>query len=382
MNVLRRFGLGIVGIVLFTSLIGTAWADVAARTIGKRDTIKTWLIESKFYDNVTNAALEGLRSVKGEESGSVPVDDPELQAQIRAIFTSDFLRENIENVLDGTYNWLEGEVDKPDFAIDLSTIKSRVATALGQYAAKRAEGLPACTIPQPEFDALNTNCVPKGLTGGEIANMVETEFLNNPDFIKQEVVTADNFNVGENGQKPIDFTNPKLENIRRAYQFSSWAAPILAFLALLSACAIVLLSSTRRAGMRRAGILTVGAGVVLGITYLVMVKLPSFLNNLVANNIADDRTASETLVRDIISTVSSDLRTIIGVYALVFIGLGLGLIIASRFVGKKPSATEVSSEPALAEPVAEASLPKPKEEAGEKVTVKVEKPKKPTKIQL
>ncbi len=383
MNVLRRVGLGIVGLILFTSLIAAAWADVAARTVRNRDTVKSWLTGSSFYNNITSAVLEGLQSVEGEQAGTIPADDPVLQEQVRGIFTADFLQDNIESLLDGTYNWLDGDVAKPDFVIDLSDAKIRLASALGQYAAQRADSLPACTLPLPDYDALNADCVPPGTTPELIASTVEAEFINNPEFLGDEVLTADNFHAPGEGQSATFFADPDTENIRRAYQFSGWAAPILFFLALLSAVAIVLLSSTRQAGLLRSGILILGSGVVLGITYLFMSQGPKILNKLANENLDPNRPATQALIRDFINVVSADIRGVMGVYALVFIAIGIVLITVSRFVGRDK--TEAPKSKLIVE---EASQPVVEEQSKLKVEasapVKVGEPEKkqPPKIQL
>jgi hypothetical protein len=380
MNTVRRFGLAVVGAILFVTLITTAWADVAARTIGRRDTVKAWLDESGFYDNVTKAALEGLRSVEGEETGTVPVDDPNLQTQIRSIFTPEFLKENIENLLDGTYNWLDGKVDKPDFAIDLRDVKVRLASSLGQYAAERAATLPPCTVPQPEFDAFNANCLPSNVSVSDVANTVETEFLNNPEFLKDEVLTADSFHKPGEGQTVTFFATPNADHIRSAYKLGSWAAPILAFLALLSLGVIILLSSTRRAGLIRAGFLTIGAGVVLGLTYIGMSQLPNALNDLSRNNIDQARPATQELVTDMINVISSDIRNVVLIYTLIYLFLGVALIVISKLIRKDKELVAEESVTSTNPPAIKDSTVNDFETVP--VTVKKPTKKPPTKIQL
>src|SRR5690606_6585385 len=178
--------------------------------------------------------------------------------------------------LDGTYNWLEGNSDKPEFMIDLADAKQRLADGLGNYAASRAASLPACTaaqsaqLSQEGFDALNAPCLPPGVNPQTAAADLRNQIITSEDFLGQTSFSGDDIKVSSNGREvPIDQAN-EFKKLQSAYQAGMLAPILFGLTAALAAIGIVFLSSSKKSGLGRIGLISLTAGLLLAISWGVL----------------------------------------------------------------------------------------------------------------
>src|SRR5690606_16532445 len=144
-------------------------------------------------------------------------------------FNPGMLRQNIEEVLDGVYAWLNGEADQPEFSVDLTQAKQKLADGLGSYATARAEGLPLCGAGEmpTEFDALNATCLPPGLTPAEAGSSLQNEILGSEEFLKQTVFTADDIKFESEGRQVSLGDAGQAQALRDSYVRSKNAPVVL-----------------------------------------------------------------------------------------------------------------------------------------------------------
>lgn len=337
MNTLRKLAVGLSAFILLLTLPALAWSHIAAATVMNRDTVKGWFESSGFYDRITETVLESASQNLEEQSGdSLPVDDPQVQAIAKQAFNSDFLRRSVENVLDGTYAWLEGRADRPEFAVDLSEARQQLADGLGSYAANRGASLPDCSPEQlaalqgSDFDVLTAPCLPPGVDPSIAASEVRQQLLSSEDFLSDTTISSSDLKVTENGREvPLD----QAANLQRAQDAFARARNlpyIFAVIVILATAGIIFLSTDRRAGLRRASITYVTAGVLLGITYVGLSALARWASNRTTEAV-NDTSAGEALATDFLHTVSSDITGLLGWYTLGCILLGvIGLVVVWR----------------------------------------------------
>lgn len=351
MNILRRLGLAVLAVVLFLSLLSTAWSHIAVTTLGNRATVKTWLNESGFYDHIVESVLDNVNKNSeadeggGESNQQIPVDDPQVQAVVATAFSPDFLRENVEKVLDGTYSWLEGDTAKPEFMIDLTEAKQRLADGLGNYAATRAASLPVCTPEQTAaltssgFDSLSAPCLPPGVDPQAAGAEIRNEIMTNEDFLKQTSFSGDDIKVTSEGQEVAVDQAEEFRRVQQSYKLATYWPYGAALVAILSAVGVIFLSATRRKGIRRAGIILLVAGIFLGISYSGFTQLSNWANKQ-ALDVGGSSTVSEELIRNVLGVISDDITTLLLWYALGFGLVGLIAILLTIFVGKSKQPTE------------------------------------------
>ncbi len=386
MQILRRLFVGFCATILLFALIGTAWSHIAAATILKRDTVKSWLSESNFYDNASQAVLEmANKSTKeGEqEQGGVPLDDPKIQAIAKSAFTPAFLKENIEKVLDGTYAWLEGRADKPEFSVDLAPAKQKLAEGLAGYAVERGASLPVCTPEQMaaltgDIDILSASCLPPGTDLNTLAADLQRQLLNDQQFMGDTSLSGDDITVTDNGQEVTLDNAPSFKYVQRAFKLAAMSPYLFAIAAILSALVIVFLSGNKLAGLRRTGVIFITAGVIVGLSYILINRGSNWLDQQAAE-LAGETNAAQSIASGMVQAVYNDIGSLLLWYAIGFIVIGIAGIVTARMLGRKSSGgPKVDSGTEPKPPVDDS----PKPEPAKSTVNRPESPKPPRKIQL
>lgn len=372
MKILRGLTVGLLAAVLSFSLVGLVWSHIALATVYNRGTIKGWLRDSGTYGKIAEIVLDSSRQKEGGDNPLTSV--PELQKVAIDSFNPTFLQENAETILDSVYDWLEGKADKLKFSVDLTAAKASLADGVGSYIAEKAASLPACTSKQSvdSFDVIDANCLPTGLTAAQAGAQARNDILNNPDFLPESSFSSDNIKFKDGEQESGLNDNKNIEKVRTVYQKAQTIPPILAFLALLSAAGVVFISLTRRRGLRKVGFVLITSGAVMGLSYLAATRGVSFVQKKLSEQTGGTESARE-LGSSAIGIVGSDIRGLLGLYAVGFLLTGIALLVACRFVNQEP---KPETEPRYS-PEKETIPEKPE---GTKKPEQI--PKEPPKIQL
>src|SRR5690606_28069006 len=98
-------------------------------TFGDRNVVKNWFSNSGVYDNIVDSVVrETEKGIENsEEKDGQNIDTESLSNAATSTFTPDVLRSSLEEVLDGTYDWLDGTT--PNLAFSLDFTEQKVAFA-------------------------------------------------------------------------------------------------------------------------------------------------------------------------------------------------------------------------------------------------------------
>lgn len=262
---MKRFIQILLSTLLVISLLGFAAAASLNDIFGTPDNLKQSLQDSGLYDNLadnlTDAALEAAKN----ERLDLPQDA--VRQAANEAFTSELLQESTENLTDGTYNWLQGRVDKPDFRIDLTEAKRKFADTLGDLAAKRIEALPECTLSELrqmqgvtiEEAIFTIQCQPPGFDSEEAKEQVSQSVYTSDAFLEETVITADNLPTNEQGQSVFEQYSDapdRFQQIMNSYR-------TLGLASLLLAGVLALLARPRHKALRQLGAVLVVAGLLV-----------------------------------------------------------------------------------------------------------------------
>jgi len=341
MNILRRLFLSLLAGLLSASLFGLAWSNITISTIHNRTTVKSWFDKSDFYNKIVDVVLENAKD-SGENSNGLPINDPKLQAVAKQAFTPELLKNSVNSILDGSYNWLDGSKQNLDFKIDLTNAKQQLATGLGNYVTERAAALPACPggTDISNFDGFNATCLPAGLSAQAAGDKARDDLLKQ-DFLKNPVITADSINLSKDKNAPATTSkvteDKKAQITRTAYQRSSGLPIILAVVSVLLALAIVFISSEKFKGVRRVGYILIVNGVILLVIYLVLNKAFSVASTKIQSGHSNFKAAS--LGISFAKVVLNSVQHVMIWYILAYIILGVAAIVASKMMtkGSKPA---------------------------------------------
>lgn len=334
MNAARRFAVAFCASLLGLSLLVLPWAHVATETIRDRDTVKNWLDKSGFYEKVVLGLLESAES----SEGNVPVDDPQVVAIAQEAFSPAYLKENTEKILDGTFAWLEGDTEAPEFTLDISDAKLRLADGIGAYATRRAAELPVCTPAQLQeftdgFDVFSAPCVPPGVSAAQAGETLRNQVLASDQFLSDTTITGEDLTKPSavEGQPAVSATED-LKSLPEAYQAGGTALWLSLALVVLSAAGAFFLSSTRRSGVWRVGVIVVTSGVIIGISFLLIDRGSAWLENR-AQTLGGDNSVSQDLLAGFVREVSQDVGVILGWYALGYLLFGTAVLLFAKFYG-------------------------------------------------
>jgi len=343
MNILRKLGAGLCATILSVSLLGVAWSNVGISTIHNRGSVKGWLDKSGFYTKVVNVALEKIKApAEGKQAdnqaGDLPINDPAVQAIAKGVLTPEFLKTNVEKVLDGSYNWLDGSAKNLSFSLDLTNAKQQLATGLGGYATTKAAALKTCVTNEliDDFDAFSSTCRPKGLSAEAVGQKLTDDLLTGDQFLPNPVLTEKDIKIkGSDGSEmPIDGTK-QADIVRKSYSFSGYVPYILGIVALLTALGVIFISRDRLKGVRRVGVVLLVNGMLLLLTCVALVQLPSVAEEKLSQNTAVGSVAQNNLISDVAKVIFKNIQNVLVIYTAVFIGLGIIAIVASGLLKKR-----------------------------------------------
>lgn len=279
MNILRNFSRVLANNGFRFSILLLAVACTLLALAGSPQTVKKTLRDSDIYtalaDKVADRASQPDSEGKpGHQDGDgqakaedAVLSQPEVKAAAKEALSPAFLQSSTEQVVDGTYRWLDGTVTEPDFKVDLQPAITTFENKAADAAVTRLQGLPACTLEQ--LRALNPNdidpfqipCLPPGINLtterqkyiDSIASKSDNEFLKNP------VLTAAQLKENNGGKSVFE----RLSAAPQAFQWLKRSPFILGIVALACIPAVILLYRDRRRGIRSLAFSLVGTGVVL-----------------------------------------------------------------------------------------------------------------------
>lgn len=261
MNFVRKALIVLLAPLLSLLLFATALDFGVVHTAGSPASIKKIIADSDIYKTAVSAALDQAKTASGSGS-EVSLTDPAVKATAVTTFTPQFLQTTTENVIDSVYRWLDGKTSVPDFNIDLTPQKTVFGDAIGQTAQSRAATLPRCTSLPRSFslDVFSATCLPPGVTPTQAGNEAKASILSGKGFLENPVINA--ASVKGSGSSQSIFTD-KLKSVPKHYRLARKTPYILALLAILVGTAIVFLSTSRRRGLRRIGIILAGVGIFM-----------------------------------------------------------------------------------------------------------------------
>lgn len=326
-------------------LINLALVSVFVAVFGTPTALKRALNDSGVYNNVTDNVIN-LSEQEGtdkEPGSNMSLAAPQIKQAATTAFGPDLIRQSTEQIIDGTYSWLLGKTEKPDFKIDLSQAKLRFATAAGDNAAARARQLPACSLQQTRelaanggADPFSLPCYPPGVDVSLVKNKVISDLANNDNFLKDPVITADSLPRDQQG-KPLHET---FSNAPQIFQWLLRAPLIIGGLTLIAGLLLITLHRDKRKGFRSVSITMLGSGIfLLAITWIFglivgqAIQSTGNMQTMVLNGMGNNYLE---IVRALTKVLSNKLM----VFGLAYGGLGIVLLLILRIYKPKPSVPE------------------------------------------
>lgn len=331
----RKLGVVLAAALLPVMLFAWGLTFTTYQMFATPDRLKQALDTSGIYDTFVNDLLAQTENREGQQEGeyAIPTSNPEVQAAVKNAASPTFLQSQVEGFLDNIYTWIQGESEQLAFQIDLTEVKTKLADGLVSAARTRLATLPACNGPvdPAAFDPFTAECVPRGLDANLAAEQVRSEV---DKLIKNPVITQNDI---KNDQSQT--LEQQLQAIPTAYSRLVLGLWLGVGLILLLAAALVLLSLTRRAGLKRAGIIFTSVGVAT----IVLAVVGAFVIKRLTETLSGEG-AVQAGGLNIISQLADGFRGWWLVFGFAVLVLGVAALISLFFIKSKPG-KPVQTEP-------------------------------------
>lgn len=298
------------------------------------DTLKQILTDSTMYETAVPALLEtSLERVETEQEKAL-LSDPTIQQIANETLSPGIIRTASEAVVDGTYAWLNGEVKRPQFTIDLTAQRDQLAAGLDRYATARVESLPVCTREQSatysaNSELLNLTCVPAGVNTAQLTANFGNKSLVESDILQDPILTADDIL----DQDRLSDKNAKIA--RERYQAMRSMVFALVFIALGLAVGILLLTPERAKGLRLIGRTLLIIAILLAVTAYGTIFLFERSNTTAVGNAG---TAFKAAVADAAISTAHVIGTHVLRWTAVYLLAGLAVYFVGRLLYSKKNA--------------------------------------------
>jgi hypothetical protein len=316
--------------------------------LGTPKPLEQALDKSGIYDVIVQNVIN--QNKQTTSSGGLQLQTPEVQAAVQKAFPPTLIKQSTNEVLDGTYTWLQGTSNTPNFHVDLTQPKANLAAYVGQYVEGRLSTLPQCTLANlptnlSNVDPYTATCVPPNFDKAAAVTQVKQEILQNGDILQNSVLTADTFK-NDDGHTVTE----QLSAIPRIYKALLWSIYATGGVALLAAIGIIFLHPSRRAGLRRVGTI----GLTVGITSGLAAWLGSYVLSKAVDKLAHSSQTDQLIQTKLVTVLhmlADDLRTWWLGYGIVLVVGGVVIWVVLKYVMKQGTPAQTPELPASKPPL-------------------------------
>jgi hypothetical protein len=239
-------------------------------------------------------------------------------------FTQSAFRQDINQIIDGNYSWLEGHSATPSFSIEVNSIKVSFANQVANYVKQHLSNLPACTEAQAlemaNVGPLSLTCVPNSVNPSQAATQIANEIDDSNLLISTPVITANNLKA-INHSGGAYYT--KLSKAPKVYKWANRVPLFLILIDVILAAAIIFLLGKRK-GLRRVGVVLIVSGLLLVIVRLCSNKILSKIDSHI--NTSSSLGSLKSAFLNIASLIEKSLVKTDLKFGLIYIVLGAILI--------------------------------------------------------
>jgi len=339
---LKQLAIGLLGAVLTFCLLTTAVLTAANTVFGKPDTLKQSLAESGVYKSASSAFQDQAISELQDpdpgggvaQTGRFTADEQTTRQIAEQVITEQKVQGYIEQIIDGTYKWLEGETPQPDFAIHPEDAQRDLSNAAGDAAVSRFESLPGCTLAElqqinpTDVNPFELSCKPPGISRDAIRQRVANEVNGYENALGRETFTVDS--LGQGGQNVFE----SMDAVPVIFQWSRQGPWIPAVAALAAAAAIILWSTDRNRGMQKVSIKTLLCGILLFVGLGISVLALNFINPAGRAG----ATPIESVAYDLVLSLGTAFNRVLLYFASAYAVLGTaGILFTRSKLARNPS---------------------------------------------
>lgn len=229
MKIFRIVLNGFAAFICVTSIVGLVYLFTLQATVMDRDAVKGWLSDSKIYEgNLIASLIQPAATTEPVPTQMTLGTSPEMmKTALNATFTPDFIREQVEGVIDNTYDWVEGKNPELTFSIPIDQQRDTFIQQLSKTLEPQIAALPICGSVQADV------CRPASLTVEQLASQMTTQSIDESGMFAAPLTPA---SFPQDTQQP---TSPLLAQLPALREIVDLLFIILPIIIILSVVTII-----------------------------------------------------------------------------------------------------------------------------------------------
>lgn len=216
----------------------------------------TALKQAKVYDAAAlQLRIQVSKQLAKQSSSSTQIDQQAIDKATKEVLTAKLVEDNLTPIIDSGYSWLNGDVTEPKIAVDTKQVQDRIVANIADSAAKRVEGLPACTSAQlvkidpNAIDPFSLVCQPPDLSPEEVRQEFITQASSSTETdSKGGLLGAAQANDGSIVEKGVFEQYSAVPAVFQTLKFLPWILGIILGVAIWLA---IKLSPTNTKGLNK-----------------------------------------------------------------------------------------------------------------------------------
>lgn len=273
--------------------------------IGSPSKIKSSLVESGVYSNLTSSILETVLKQTNVPKDSIPLDNPAVQRIADRTFSPQLWQNTTEQFVDGAFKWLNGDLKSPEFAINLAGSKKEFASGVGDFTINRLKSLPECSYGQiqVDFNVFTARCLPPGTNLAALKKQINKEIVADKNFLPDTKLKAEDLGQDNSFAQAFD----QASQVPKYYQMIMPALALIGLVCIILGVAVVKLAENTQKGIKTLAWLLGRVALAVAILGLVLRFLlpksfdnPAFRSNPMAEKVISP--IAEELTRSISTT--------------------------------------------------------------------------------
>lgn len=317
--------------LLNTALVLALVVTPVSTHLTNRESVKSWVSSPEILGGVSEIIPTLLSEAFEDEDGVgvsqisdevIGVDLNQLAEAAGDVLTPDYMTEKLHPVIDGLYDWLEGETESPQFEVVLSDRITALADAVSGPLKSELAMLPQCPSNlqySEDFNPIEAFCVPLGT---DVESIVDefTEQLTASDDIADISISSDD----------IEFDEDVLTLAPQVYSGISSLPYVFIGAVLLLSVALVLLAKSYGRGLNTLSWTFIGSGAVTAISFWILGKTDLFVNiNSGGQGGEVDELVTEHIVEPLVKVVLGDIARTGLMISLFVVALGVIILLGN-----------------------------------------------------
>lgn len=327
MTPIKRFGILLVSFIFRISLFFGLTALALVLVFSDPNNLKQALNDTNTYFRFAESVASTAKDSQKSNPSEIPLDNPEVKSAITKALDNQSLKNISNTFIDSTYAWLNKTTSGVDFSVDVSQNKKVLGDNIAAFAVTRIQNLKPCISAPKNTGIFAIECNPAGLNLTELQAKFSNEIANDNMIFPDGKISSDILPKTSDGQK---FTE-KYSALPRYFGFFKLLPYALLSVSFICGLAVVLLSRTKREGVKRVGSALIASGIFMAISPLIYLYLLPLIGVHLPKFSSVDESMSNIL-NDLTSNLYSQLNVMLINIAIQAVVAGVTLLIITKFL--------------------------------------------------